>query len=135
MASRNSVGVGSRHHARRKARTMSASAGASRLSRIRIAMARALLTEAPILIIDDGLSAVDSSTETHILKALQHYAEHKIVIIVSHRLSAVQFADKIITLKNGRIVESGTHSELLARNRYYTKTFRLQEIEEEIHAY
>ena len=59
---------------------------------------------------------------------------HRTVIIVSHRLSAVLFADTIITLDNGRIVESGTHEQLLASGRYYAKTYRLQELEEEFNA-
>jgi ATP-binding cassette subfamily B protein len=58
-------------------------------------------------------------------------AGEKTIIIVSHRLSAVRFADQIITLDRGRIIESGTHSELMENDRYYAKTYRFQEIEEE----
>ncbi len=101
----------------------------------RVALARAFLKDSSIMILDDPISQVDLETGNAIIHTIRSMAGHKTIIIVSHRLSAVQFADKIITLKNGRIVESGRHSELMAHNRYYAKTFRLQEIEEEIHAY
>jgi ATP-binding cassette subfamily B protein len=61
-------------------------------------------------------------------------AGSRTIVIVSHRLSAVRFADAIITMKNGRIVETGTHDELMALNDYYAKTFRLQEIVEDVNA-
>lgn len=101
----------------------------------RVALARALLKDSSIMILDDPISQVDLETGSAIIHTIRSMAGYKTIIIISHRLSAVQFADKIITLENGRIVESGTHSELMTHNRYYKKTFRLQEIEEEIHAY
>jgi ATP-binding cassette subfamily B protein len=66
-----------------------------------------------------------------IIKTIRSMAGHKTIIIVSHRLSAVRFADQIIALEKGHMVESGNHAELMAQDKYYAKTFRLQEIEEE----
>lgn len=96
----------------------------------RIALARAFLRDTPILILDDPISQVDLETGASIIKSIRAMAGLKAIIIVSHRLSAVRFADQIITLDKGSIVESGTHTRLMENNRYYAKTFRLQEIEE-----
>jgi ATP-binding cassette subfamily B multidrug efflux pump len=96
----------------------------------RIALARALLQETPILILDDPVSQVDMETGSSIINTIRAAAGQRTVVIVSHRISAVQHADTIIVLNNGRIVESGTHEELLEQNKYYAQTFRLQEIEE-----
>ncbi|MBU4287331.1 MAG: ABC transporter ATP-binding protein/permease, partial [Proteobacteria bacterium] len=101
----------------------------------RIALARALLRDRPILILDDPISQVDMETGSAIIDIIKSLTGIKTVIIVSHRLSAVRFADQIIVLDSGRIVESGTHAELIKNDRYYAKTFRLQEIEEELDAY
>jgi ATP-binding cassette subfamily B protein len=100
----------------------------------RIALARALLIPAPVLILDDPISQVDLETGSIIIDTIRRMAESRTVIIVSHRLSAVRFADAIITLKNGFIVESGTHDELMGFAGYYAKTFRLQEIAEDVNA-
>ncbi len=96
----------------------------------RIALARAFLRDTPILILDDPISQVDLETGASIIKSIWAMAGLKTIIIVSHRLSAVRLADQIITLDKGSIVESGTHARLMENNRYYAKTFRLQEIEE-----
>ena len=96
----------------------------------RIALARAFLQNTPILILDDPISQVDLETGESIIKSIRAMAGLRTIIIVSHRLSAVRFADRIITLDKGSIVESGTHAGLMENNRYYAKTFRLQEIEE-----
>ncbi len=96
----------------------------------RIALARALLQDTSVLILDDPISQVDLETGTSIINTIRAMAGFRTIIIVSHRLSAVQFADQIITLDTGRIVESGTHARLMKNNRYYAKTYRLQEIEE-----
>ena len=97
----------------------------------RVALARALLKDSSIMILDDPISQVDIKTGKTIINSIRSMAGEKTIIIVSHRLSAVRFADQIITLDRGRIIESGTHSELMATGRYYAKTYRLQEIEEE----
>ena len=100
----------------------------------RIALARCLLPQATVLILDDPISQVDLETGTAIIKTLKSMIGHKTIIIVSHRISAVSFADEIITLDQGRIIEHGTHNDLLATHQYYAKTFQLQEIEENINA-
>ena len=96
----------------------------------RIAIARCLLQETDILILDDPISQVDLETGRDIINTFRRMAGEKTIIIVSHRLSAVAYADKIISLDQGRIVESGTHDQLMASNQYYARTFHLQEIEE-----
>jgi len=96
----------------------------------RIALARAFLRETPVLILDDPISQVDLETGAAIIKSITAMAGLRTIIIVSHRLSAVRFADQIVTLDQGRMVESGTHARLMENNRYYAKTYRLQEIEE-----
>ena len=97
----------------------------------RVALARALLNEAGIVILDDPISQVDMETGRDIIKTVRSMADNRTIIIASHRISAVRFADHIIALDRGRIVESGTHTQLMANDQYYAKIFRLQEIEEE----
>ncbi len=96
----------------------------------RIALARAFIQDTPILILDDPVSQVDLETGESIIKSIRSMTGLRTIIIVSHRLSAVRLADRIITLDKGSIVESGTHAGLMENHRYYAKTFRLQEIEE-----
>ncbi len=100
----------------------------------RIALARCLLPDAAVLVLDDPISQVDLETGAAITNTLKSMIGHKTIIIVSHRISAVSFADQIIALDQGRIVEHGTHNDLLATNQYYAKTFQLQEMEESINA-
>lgn len=95
----------------------------------RIALARAFLTDAPILVLDDPISQVDTETGASIIRALRTSAGARTVFIISHRLSAVRFADRVIELQNGRIAESGTHVEMMASSEYYRQTYHLQEIE------
>ena len=95
----------------------------------RIALARALLIDAPVLLLDDPISQVDATTGNHIVTAIGRLAGRKTVLIVSHRLSALRFADWIVSLDRGRIVESGRHDQLLAGNGYYARVHALQELE------
>jgi ATP-binding cassette subfamily B protein len=98
----------------------------------RIAIARCLLHPAGILILDDPISQVDPETGTDIINTIRGMAGQKTIIIVSHRLSAVSYADQILSLDQGRIVESGSHEQLMASNNYYARTVQLQEIEEDL---
>jgi ATP-binding cassette subfamily B protein len=100
----------------------------------RIALARALLKPSPLLILDDPISQVDLKTGHRLIETIRAMAGSRTIIISSHRLSAVRFADRIIALDNGRIVESGSHEDLIAGNRYYARMYRLQEIEEDWYA-
>ncbi|MCU0600850.1 MAG: ABC transporter ATP-binding protein/permease, partial [Desulfobacterales bacterium] len=97
----------------------------------RVILARALLDDAPILLLDDPIGQVDTQTASEIIHAIRNISKDKTVIIVSHRLAAVQFADRILALDQGRISESGTHKELIERNQYYARTFQLQRFENE----
>ena len=97
----------------------------------RIALARALLRPAAILLLDDPISQVDLETGHRIINTLRRMAGKRTLVIVSHRMSAVRHADRIISLQDGGIAETGSHDQLMAGNRYYARTYRLQEIEEE----
>ncbi|MDY0325399.1 MAG: ABC transporter ATP-binding protein [Candidatus Cloacimonadaceae bacterium] len=100
----------------------------------RVALARALMKDTPILLLDDPVSQVDTETGTAIIQTIRAMAAGRTTIIASHRLSALRFANRIIVLENGRITESGDHEALMALNGYYAKTYRMQEIEETLHA-
>jgi len=102
--------------------------------RQRVAIARALLTDTPLLVLDDALSAVDTGTETRILEHLRGARAGRTAIIVSHRLSAVADADRIVVLKAGRVVEHGTHDELLAKGGWYAAQWRYQQLEASLDA-
>ena len=97
----------------------------------RVALARALLKDSSIMILDDPISQVDIKTGKTIINSIRSMAGEKTIIIVSHRLSAVRFADQIITLIAAVSSNPEPISELMATGRYYAKTYRLQEIEEE----
>jgi ATP-binding cassette subfamily B protein len=98
----------------------------------RIALARAFFKEAPILLLDDPISQVDSETGSLIIAAIRTLTALRTLIIVSHRLSAVSFADHIITLNKGRIIESGNHQGLLRKGGYYDRAYSLQEVVDEV---
>ncbi len=98
----------------------------------RSAIARAVVRDPRILILDDSLSAVDTQTEERILTRLRGVMEGRTTILISHRTSTVQNADQIVVLRDGRIIERGTHDELLAREGYYADLYRKQLLEEEL---
>lgn len=98
----------------------------------RTAIARALIRNPRILILDDALSSVDTQTEDRILNHLRTVMHGRTTIFISHRVSTVRNADRIAVLNAGRIVELGTHDELLARNGYYTDLYNKQLLEEEL---
>ena len=98
----------------------------------RTAIARALIRNPKILILDDALSSVDTHTEDKILNHLRTVMQGRTTIFISHRVSTVRNADRIAVLHSGRIVELGTHDELLALNGYYTDLYNKQLLEEEL---
>jgi ATP-binding cassette, subfamily B, multidrug efflux pump len=99
----------------------------------RTAIARALLRSPRILILDDALSSVDTHTEDKILNHLREIMRGRTTIFISHRVSTVRNADRIAVLHQGRIVELGTHDELIARSGYYTDLYNKQLLEEELY--
>jgi len=98
----------------------------------RTAIARALLRSPRILVLDDALSSVDTHTEDKILNHLREIMRGRTTIFISHRVSTVRNADSIAVLHQGKIVEQGTHDELIARNGYYTDLYNKQLLEEEL---
>jgi ATP-binding cassette subfamily B protein len=98
----------------------------------RTAIARAIIRDPRILVLDDALASVDTQTEDRILNHLRTVMKGRTTIFISHRVSTVRNADMIAVLDRGRIVESGTHDELLARDGYYTELYNKQLLEEEL---
>ena len=98
----------------------------------RVSIARAIIKDAPILLLDDCLSAVDTETEETILNNLLEFCKDKTTIIVSHRVSSAKNADKIIILDEGKIIEQGTHNQLLNQNGYYATLYLKQLSEKEL---
>jgi ATP-binding cassette subfamily B protein len=98
----------------------------------RSSLARALVCDPRILILDDALASVDTYTEEKILEELRRRMEGRTTILISHRISTVRNADRIAVLVHGRLAELGTHEELLERNGYYADLFQKQLLEEEL---
>ncbi|KTD56387.1 Lipid A export ATP-binding/permease MsbA [Legionella santicrucis] len=96
--------------------------------RQRVAIARAILKDAPILILDEATSALDSESERYIQIALEGVMKNRTTIVIAHRLSTIKHADKIIVMQHGRIVEQGTHQELLDRQGHYAQLQGMQRV-------
>lgn len=94
--------------------------------RQRIAIARAVLANAPVLILDEATSALDTESEKYVQKALTNLLANRTSIVIAHRLSTVRQADKIVVMERGKIIETGTHEELLQKNGVYRKLYELQ---------
>jgi subfamily B ATP-binding cassette protein MsbA len=94
--------------------------------RQRVAIARALLKDAPLLILDEATSALDTQSERLVQEALEHLVEGRTTLVIAHRLSTVRRADRIAVVSGGRIVETGTHEELLERGQLYKKLHDMQ---------
>jgi ATP-binding cassette subfamily B protein/subfamily B ATP-binding cassette protein MsbA len=92
----------------------------------RVSVARALLADAPLLILDEATASVDTATERLIQEALEHLMEGRTSFVIAHRLSTIRKATQILVLKNGEIIERGTHETLLAQNGLYAKLARIQ---------
>ncbi len=100
----------------------------------RTALARALLADAPFLVLDDAFSAVDTETEEKILEAVKARSGTRTIFLVSHRLSTIQHADSVVVLEKGRVVETGTHEELLRAGGLYAELAERQRLSEEVEA-
>jgi ATP-binding cassette subfamily B protein len=95
-----------------------------------LAFARAIYRDSPLLILDEATSSVDSDTEARLQKALEVVLEGRTSLVIAHRLSTIKAADRIIVFHKGRVVESGTHDELMAQNGVYARLHRLQNAQE-----
>ena len=96
----------------------------------RVALARALFCDVPILLLDDPISQVDIQTADTIIRALRRLNGRRTIVMVSHRLSALKYADRIIVLEKGRVAEAGTHEQLVSTGGYYARTAAIQTWEE-----
>ncbi|MBA3352860.1 MAG: ATP-binding cassette domain-containing protein, partial [Blastocatellia bacterium] len=99
--------------------------------RQRVAIARAVLVDAPVLILDEATSALDAESEVLVQKALSNLMRDRTSIVIAHRLSTVRKADKIVVMERGRIVETGTHKELLDAGGKYRRLYELQFADED----
>jgi subfamily B ATP-binding cassette protein MsbA len=100
--------------------------------RQRISIARALLKNAPILILDEATSSLDSESEIEVQKALEFLMQGRTTLVIAHRLSTIRKADRIVVISNGVVVEEGTHEELLERDGEYRKLYLLQFIDSDL---
>jgi ATP-binding cassette subfamily B protein/subfamily B ATP-binding cassette protein MsbA len=96
--------------------------------RQRVSIARALFKNAPILVLDEATSALDSASEVEVQKGLDLLMQGKTTIVIAHRLSTVLHANKIVVMKEGKIVEVGTHGELLKKEGEYSRFLNLQSL-------
>jgi len=94
--------------------------------RQRVAIARAILKDAPVLILDEATSSLDSESERQVQAALDTLMQGRTTIVIAHRLSTIERASRIVVLDQGRVVEEGSHSALLARGGIYAKLHRMQ---------
>jgi subfamily B ATP-binding cassette protein MsbA len=94
--------------------------------RQRVAIARALLKDTPVLVLDEATSALDTESERRVQEALARLMQGRTTLVIAHRLSTVEKADRIVVLREGAIVETGTHDELLAAGGYYASLYRMQ---------
>ena len=97
-------------------------------------MARAILAKPPVLVLDDPLSAVDARTESAILDAIERAAEGRTLVLITHRVAAAARCDRVVVLDGGKVVEEGTHAELVTRGGLYARLAERQALEAELEA-
>ena len=94
--------------------------------RQRVAIARALLRDAPVLLLDEATSALDTASERLVQDALDHLSRGRTTLVIAHRLSTIRNADKIVVMESGRVVEQGSHDQLMAKGGAYARLVALQ---------